>query len=575
MSTLRLRQRRTHRAGYFYNGSNNDFAVVRYNSDGTLDGTFGSGGQVTTPVGTLDDSASALVVQSDGKLVAAGYSSTGSSLAFAVVRYNSDGTLDGTFGSGGIVTTPVGASVTADSAALVVQGDGKLVVAGASYNGSNDDLALVRYNTDGTLDGTFGTGGIVTTPVGSNYDRAHALMAQNDGKLVAAGYSADGSNPRFAVVRYNSDGTLDGTFGTGGKVTTTLRNVLVGDIALAIVVQSDDKLVVAGSSVGGSRSDFAVVRYEVAPDPTPTPTPTSTAPTPTATPPTYDCCSASSGCPLNELDCGFCACGFDPACCTVWTEQCARIAGSLCAGVCPCAAPSACPGGSNDPHACLDDFLCYQMKASSGAAKFSPVLGFALRETFELSADVLKTKTLCLPGDAGDGTVDSLTHHEAYQVKAPAVAGRGTFGVVDRFGSLTVTGLKLERLLVPSNKSLSGTPSAPPAATADMFDCYKAKISKTTPFPKGVQVTVTDQFETARLYDVKKPTRICFAASARIPAEPFVNPVAMMMCYQIKVAKGGAKHAKIVDQIEIANRFGTEQLDSLKQETICVPARQL
>jgi uncharacterized delta-60 repeat protein len=246
-------------AGYSNTGSSYDFAVVRYNSDGTLDGTFGTGGKVTTPVGSGSDYAEALVVQSDGKLVAAGFYNTGSfNYDFALVRYNSDGTLDGTFGTGGKVTTPVGSSGDV-AEALVVQSDGRLVAAGSSRNGSYDDFALVRYNTDGTLDGTFGTGGKVTTPVGSSNDGARALVVQNDGKLVAAGYSYNGINNDFALVRYNSDGTLDGTFGTGGKVTTAVGSS--NNLAFALVVQSDGKLVAAGPSSNGSNDDFAVVRY--------------------------------------------------------------------------------------------------------------------------------------------------------------------------------------------------------------------------------------------------------------------------------------------------------------------------
>ncbi|PYE52999.1 delta-60 repeat domain-containing protein [Deinococcus yavapaiensis] len=242
-------------AGYTFNGSNFDFALVRYNSNGTLDTTFGSGGKITTPIGTSHDVAFALVVQSDGKLVAAGYTSNGTNDDFALVRYNSNGSLDTTFGTNGKVTTDFGMS--ADFAyALVVQPDGKLVAAGATYNGSNSDLALVRYNSNGSLDTTFGTSGKVTTPIGTSDDQAHALVMQPDGKLVAAGQASNGSNNDFALVRYNSNGTLDTTFGSGGKITTTSYG-----IAHALVMQSDGKLIAAGETYNGSTYDFALVRY--------------------------------------------------------------------------------------------------------------------------------------------------------------------------------------------------------------------------------------------------------------------------------------------------------------------------
>ena len=134
------------------------------------------------------DYAQALVQQADGKLVAAGYSYNGSNYDFALVRYNSDGSLDTSFGSGGVVTTGVGGSDDGVHA-LVQQADGKLVAAGRSNNGSNNDFALVRYNSDGSLDTSFGSGGVVTTAVGGSDDYAQALVQQADGKLVAAGRS--------------------------------------------------------------------------------------------------------------------------------------------------------------------------------------------------------------------------------------------------------------------------------------------------------------------------------------------------------------------------------------------------
>ncbi|PYE47937.1 putative Ig domain-containing protein [Deinococcus yavapaiensis] len=227
-------------------------------ASGSLDTTFGSGGKVTTPIGTSGEEAYALVMQPDGKLVAAGATFNGSNFDFALVRYNSNGTLDTTFGSGGKVTTPIGTS-NDFAYALVMQPDGKLVAAGATYNGSNSDLALVRYNSNGSLDTTFGTSGKVTTPIGTSDDQAHALVMQPDGKLVAAGQASNGSNFDFALVRYNSNGTLDTTFGSGGKVTTPIGTS--NDYAYALVMQPDGKLIAAGRTINGSTYDFALVRY--------------------------------------------------------------------------------------------------------------------------------------------------------------------------------------------------------------------------------------------------------------------------------------------------------------------------
>src|SRR5207302_1086405 len=118
--------------------------------------TFGSGGKVITTIGSGEDIAQGVAVQSDGKIVAGGWTATNSGLNFAVVRYTTNGTLDSTFGTGGKVTTAIGAY--AQGRALALQSDGKILVAGRAYNGSNDDFGAVRYNTNGSLDTTFGIG---------------------------------------------------------------------------------------------------------------------------------------------------------------------------------------------------------------------------------------------------------------------------------------------------------------------------------------------------------------------------------------------------------------------------------
>lgn len=198
-----------------------DFGLVRYNTNGSLDTTFDADGKVTTNFGTGADAANAVAVQPDGKIVAAGLVGLGNNVYnFALARYNTDGTLDTTFDTDGKVTTAIG-SIDDRIYAIALQPNGKIVVAGFAYTGSSYDFALARYNTDGSLDATFGNGGKVTTPFGTGSDDAYAIALQPDGKIVAAGVATiAGSGFDFALARYNIDGSLDTTFDGDGKVTT-------------------------------------------------------------------------------------------------------------------------------------------------------------------------------------------------------------------------------------------------------------------------------------------------------------------------------------------------------------------
>jgi uncharacterized delta-60 repeat protein len=244
-------------AGAAFSGTSDDFALVRYSGDGSLDAGFGTGGKVMTDfTNGSSDQADALAQQADGKLVAAGSSFTPSGNDFAVARYLPDGTLDRSFGTGGKVTTDFGSDDVGH--ALVVQADGKLVVAGTA--GGN--FALARYRSNGKLDPSFGPGGKVTTDFGGN-DEGLALAVQADGKLVAAGYALTETSRDFALARYQPNGTLDAGFGTGGKVTTDFTGFV--DEANGVAVQTDGKLVAVGVArfpTGLDFSDFALARYE-------------------------------------------------------------------------------------------------------------------------------------------------------------------------------------------------------------------------------------------------------------------------------------------------------------------------
>ncbi len=237
-----------------------DFALIRYTTNGLLDASFGSNGIVTTPVGNSSDEARSMAIQPDGKIVLAGYariSSTNTDIA--IVRYNENGSLDNTFGAGGKVLTNIGSS-NEEANALVIQPDGKIVVAGFAGNGASDDFAIIRYNPDGSLDAGFGSGGKVTTSIGIGSDTIRSINIQPDGKLVAVGSSSNGSELGFAVARYNSSGTLDATFGIGGViVTTAISNG--NDEAFASAIDPEGRIIAAGYGVVDGNTDYAVVRY--------------------------------------------------------------------------------------------------------------------------------------------------------------------------------------------------------------------------------------------------------------------------------------------------------------------------
>src|SRR5262249_24701082 len=139
---------------------------------------------------------------------------------FALARYNADGSLDTTFGTGGKVTTDFGGG-HASADAVAVQNDGKIVAAGHAYSAqTNWDFALTRYNSDGHPDTSFGSGGKVTTDFSAGDDHANAVILQSDGKIVVAGLGSNATTAQdFGLARYNADGSLDTTFGVGGKVT--------------------------------------------------------------------------------------------------------------------------------------------------------------------------------------------------------------------------------------------------------------------------------------------------------------------------------------------------------------------
>lgn len=229
-------------------GSEDEFALARYNTDGSLDNTFGSGGKVTTAIGSGSQIAS-LAIQSNGEIVAAGTSQDESSVnSFALARYTASGSLDTSFGTGGEVVTPISGGGTGSSMAL--QSDGKIVVAGASGSPCAE-FVIVRYDANGALDTSFGTGGEIDDPI-AGCAAASGVVVQTDGKIVVAGGCCGGS-PAIVLARYNADGSPDTSFGTDGVA----RSNAYSETPYGLAIQPDGKLVVAGTM----NNDFALLRF--------------------------------------------------------------------------------------------------------------------------------------------------------------------------------------------------------------------------------------------------------------------------------------------------------------------------
>jgi uncharacterized delta-60 repeat protein len=227
------------------------FTFWRCRGDGSLDGSFGTGGQVTATVtGPSDSPATGVAVQADGKVVVVGSRTDTTGFAAALARYNADGTPDGSFGSGGQVVTPGGGA-----AGVALEPDGKIVVARSDFAVSQYEylLAVSRYNRDGTLDTGFGTGGTATAFFNDGRASAGAVAVQADGKIVVVGTIRAGPFPpslkqyeTYAVARFNADGSPDGSFGADGRVQGDLHGE-PGSSATGIVIREDGKILVTGS----------------------------------------------------------------------------------------------------------------------------------------------------------------------------------------------------------------------------------------------------------------------------------------------------------------------------------------
>jgi uncharacterized delta-60 repeat protein len=229
------------------------FSVFSHAQDGALDLTFSTDGKAYATAPSLNQSLSKTFVQKDGKVVIVGRAANCCGYDFSVARFNADGTPDATFDGDGVVVTEFTSSsnVWDIPTTVTVQPDGKILAAGIS----NQDFAIARYNLDGSLDATFDGDGKVMTSIGST-DEIYSIMVLPDGKILVGGTSYSGIS-RFALARYNPNGSLDASFGSGGIATHAFFSG--NHVIYSLARQADGKIVAAGTING----NFAVARYNV------------------------------------------------------------------------------------------------------------------------------------------------------------------------------------------------------------------------------------------------------------------------------------------------------------------------
>jgi uncharacterized delta-60 repeat protein len=217
--------------------------VIRLNPDGSFDNTFDGDGKIRLDFGSEDSEFRDVIIQPDGKILCIGVVGVASTIGdFLLVRFDSTGIFDQTFGDNGVFRLDVsGYADYADKGILMA--NGKILISGKCTDVNNANFALVKLNADGSLDTTFGTDGIVSTDLGGSSDYAYSMVEQPDGKIIQCG----ATNTDIAIVRYSAVGSLDSSFGVGGKIITDLSNSQLSDSFISMILQPDGKLLASGT----------------------------------------------------------------------------------------------------------------------------------------------------------------------------------------------------------------------------------------------------------------------------------------------------------------------------------------
>ena len=249
--------------GQAYSGTDYDFGAARFNTDGSLDTTFGVSGKVRVAIGPANDFGQDAVLQPDGKIVITGYSKNALGYdTFSAIRLNNDGSLDINFATNGKIYFNIPSKLDCVAEAVTLQLDGRILIAGHA----DGDFAVLRYNTNGTLDNSFGNSGYTTTDFGNSQDKVYAISIQANGKIIIAGNSYDpliSTFLDFGIASYNADGSLDNTFDTDGKMTISMG---YSSGIKDMIIQNDGKLIFGGYSTENQNSNtrYSLLRLNAA-----------------------------------------------------------------------------------------------------------------------------------------------------------------------------------------------------------------------------------------------------------------------------------------------------------------------
>ncbi|MCH7965001.1 MAG: hypothetical protein IH852_13805 [Bacteroidetes bacterium] len=236
--------------------NNEEITLVRFTENGNIDKSFGNKGLIVTEISSEKDVGESVVIQNDGKIVVVGTTDHKPSADIVLIRYNKNGSLDYSFGIGGIVITDINSAMDIGKS-LVLQSDGKMIVSGFTRVVNKFFMTLLRYDSYGELDPTFGNSGIVITDINGRRGKMDMVM-QNDGKIILVGPSEVENSHHFTVLRFNNNGSLDKSFGNNGVTKT-----IIGDYSEAesVALDSNGNIVVAGTTELGNEQ-FVVAMYD-------------------------------------------------------------------------------------------------------------------------------------------------------------------------------------------------------------------------------------------------------------------------------------------------------------------------